>query len=135
MVRSGRNSNSSEILWMSSLPTNLKWILSITTEKKWQHRFFRRSRAANSQVSSGIWPKFELIQAFMHVLIPCKYQKDCTLNRRDKVETASFPLCLWGYFFRRSRADNSVVGGPIWPKFELVRDIMHVLVTYKLKMI
>ena len=38
-----------------------------------------------------------------------------------------------GVFFRRSRADNSVVGGPIWPKFELVRDIMHVLVTYKFK--
>ena len=39
-----------------------------------------------------------------------------------------------GVFFRRSRADNSVVGGPIWLKFELVRDIMHVLVTYKFKM-
>ena len=49
---------------MSSLPTNSKWILSIATEKKWQHRCFRRSRAAYSQVSSGIWPKFDLIQAF-----------------------------------------------------------------------
>ena len=39
-----------------------------------------------------------------------------------------------GVFFRRSRPDNSVVGGPIWPKFELVRAIMHVLVTYKFKM-
>ena len=39
-----------------------------------------------------------------------------------------------GVFFRHSRADNSVVGGPIWPKFELVRDIMDVLVTYKFKM-
>ena len=39
-----------------------------------------------------------------------------------------------GVFFRRSRADNSVVGGPIWPKFELVRDIMHILITYKFKM-
>ena len=37
-------------------------------------------------------------------------------------------------FFRRSRADNSVVGGPIWLKFELVRDIMHVLITYKFEM-
>ena len=95
VVRSGRNSNSSEILWMSSLPTNLKWILSIATEKKWQHLFFRRStcsRAANSQVSSGIWLKFELIQAFMHVLTTCKYQKDRTLNSRDKVATPSFPL-------------------------------------------
>ena len=39
-----------------------------------------------------------------------------------------------GVFFRRSRADNSVVEGPIWPKFELVRDIMRALVTYKFKM-
>ena len=34
---------------------------------------------------------------------------------------------------RRSRAANSVVSGPIWPKFELVRDFMHVLITYKYK--
>ena len=27
------------------------------------------------------------------------------------------------------RAANSVVSGPIWPKFELFRDFMHVLVT------
>ena len=39
-----------------------------------------------------------------------------------------------GVFFKRSRAVNSVVGGPIWPKFKLVRDIMDVLVTYKFKM-
>ena len=41
-----------------------------------------------------------------------------------------------GVFFRCSRADtcNYVVGGPIWPKFELVQDNMHVLVTYKFKM-
>ena len=35
--------------------------------------------------------------------------------------------------FRRSRAANSVVSGPIWLKFELVRDFMHVLVTCKYK--
>ena len=39
-----------------------------------------------------------------------------------------------GEFFIRSRADNSVVGGPIWPKFKLVRYSMHVLVTYKFEM-
>ena len=39
-----------------------------------------------------------------------------------------------GIFFRCSGAVNSVVGGPIWPKFKLVRDIMDVLVTYKFKM-
>ena len=36
-----------------------------------------------------------------------------------------------GVFFRRSGAVNSVVGGPIWPKFKLVRNIKDVLVTYK----
>ena len=36
-----------------------------------------------------------------------------------------------GVFLRRSRAANSVVDGPIWPKFELIHNIMHVLVTSK----
>ena len=36
-----------------------------------------------------------------------------------------------GHFSRRSRAANSAVLGQIWPKFELVRDIMVVLVTCK----
>ena len=36
-----------------------------------------------------------------------------------------------GVFLRRSRAANSVVGGPILPKFELIHNIMHVVVTSK----
>ena len=40
-----------------------------------------------------------------------------------------------GIFFRRSRAANSVVLGRIWLKFELVRDIMVVLVTASMKKI
>ena len=36
-----------------------------------------------------------------------------------------------GVFLRHSRAANSVVGGPIWPKFKLIHNIMHVLVTSK----
>ena len=35
--------------------------------------------------------------------------------------------------FRHSRAANSVVNGPIWPKFKFIRDFMHVLVTRKYK--
>ena len=31
------------------------------------------------------------------------------------------------------KAAKSVVSGPIWPKFELVRDFMHALVTCKYK--
>ena len=40
-----------------------------------------------------------------------------------------------GVFLRRSRAANSIVDGPIWPKFELVHNIMHVLVTSKFEKI
>ena len=43
-----------------------------------------------------------------------------------------FPISL-GKFFRHSRAANSVVSGPIWWKFELVLDFMHVLITCKYK--
>ena len=38
--------------------------------------FFRRPRAANSEVSGGILPKFELIQAFIVVLVTCKNEID-----------------------------------------------------------
>ena len=36
-----------------------------------------------------------------------------------------------GIFSRRSRAANSAVLVPIWPNFELVRDVIDVLVTCK----
>ena len=38
--------------------------------------FFRRSRAANSAVSSQIWPNFEVLRVLMHVIITCKHEKD-----------------------------------------------------------
>ena len=38
---------------------------------------------------------------------------------------------MYGDFSRRSRAANSAVLGPIWPNFELVRDVMDILVTCK----
>ena len=39
MVRSGRNSNSFEILCMSSIPASTKRIRSKATKKRWRHRF------------------------------------------------------------------------------------------------
>ena len=116
---------------MSSLYASLKSIGSIVTEKKWKHQYFRHCyRAAYSLVSSQICRKVNLIQALMHVLITCKYQKDQMKQWRHH-----FPhYKSMGVFLRHSRADNSRVSGPIWPKFELFLDIMHVLVPYKFKM-
>ena len=80
---SGRSSNTSMILCLSFLPASLKRIRLKATGKKRRYRYFSRSRAANSIVSSWILPKFELIYmyALMHILITCKYQKDW-INQR-----------------------------------------------------
>ena len=37
---------------------------------------FWRSRADNSEVSGGIWQKFELIQVLMQLLVTCKNEED-----------------------------------------------------------
>ena len=44
------------------------------------------------ETSGRIWPNFELIQAFMHVLIACKYEKDQMKNSGENVMTTFSPL-------------------------------------------
>ena len=44
------------------------------------------------ETSGTIWPNFELIQAFMHVLIACKYEKDQMKNSKANVMTSFSPL-------------------------------------------
>ena len=56
------------------------------------HQFFRCPRADNSRVGGGIWPKFELIQAFMHALVTCKNKADSIKNVGARVVTTFFPL-------------------------------------------
>ena len=56
------------------------------------HQFFGRPRADNSGVGGGIWPKFELIQAFMHVLFTCKNEVDQIKNEGARVFTRFLPL-------------------------------------------
>ena len=67
----------------------------------------------------------------MHVLTTCKNEDDRIKNEGARVFTRLLPLLVYGDFSRRSRAANSAVLGPIWPNFELVRDVIDVLVTYK----
>ena len=43
--------------------------------------------AANSVASGGIWPKFELIQAYIHVLVTCKNEEDSIKNEGARVAT------------------------------------------------
>ena len=54
--------------------------------------FFRCSRTDNYGVRCGIWPKFELIQTFMHVIVTCKNEDDSIKNEGASVVTTLFPL-------------------------------------------
>ena len=44
------------------------------------------------ETSGRVWLNFELIQALMHVLITCKYEKDPIKNRGENVMTKFSPL-------------------------------------------
>ena len=89
VVRSSQNLNSSKLSCMLSLSASMKRIRSRTDEKKWRHPFpiislwvffFRRSRAANSAVGGPIRLKFKLVQALMHVIVTCNYEKERKKN-------------------------------------------------------
>ena len=67
----------------------------------------------------------------MHVLVTCKNEDNRIKNEGAGVFTRFLPLKVYGDFSRCPRAANSAVLGPIWPNFELLRDVMDVLVTCK----
>ena len=71
-------------------------------------------------------PSFNACSCYM------KVSKGSNQKQQRKSGNTIFPIIRsMGVFLRRSRAANSVVGGPIWPKFELIHNIMHVLATSK----
>ena len=71
-------------------------------------------------------PSFNACSCYM------KVSKGSNQKQQRKSGNTIFPIIRSiGVFLRRSRAANSVVGGPIWPKFELIHNIMHVFVTSK----
>ena len=69
------------------------------SQEKWQHRYFRCSRAGNSVVRGRIWPNFKLIQALMYVIVTCKYDKE-TIKKQLRISgNTVFPIIsLWGFF-------------------------------------
>ena len=67
----------------------------------------------------------------MHVLDTCKNEEDPIKNEGTRVFTRFLPLQVYGDFSRPSRAANSAVLGPISPNFELILDVMDILVTCK----
>ena len=92
LVRSGLISNSSEILWMSSLPANMKKIRSKMKALEWTQHFPLYNCIVAMETSGRIWPNFKLIQALIHVLITCKYEKNLIKNSGENVMISFSPL-------------------------------------------
>ena len=67
----------------------------------------------------------------MAVLVTSKFDEVPIKNERAWRHL--FPIISLWEIFRRSRAANSIVSGPIWPKVKLLQDFMHVLDTCKYK--
>ena len=67
----------------------------------------------------------------MVVLVTCKNKEDPLKIEGVSVVTTFLQLEVYGFFFRNSRAANSAVCFQIWPKFELCRGFMIILVTCK----
>ena len=149
---SDRNSNSVDTLWLSSLSARMEKIRSKMKALEWPQcicRFFRRSRAEYSICNSGIWKKFKLIQALMHVLFPAEMKKiqlkikvlewlsslSARMEKiRSKMKALEWPQCICR-FFRRSRAEYSICNSGIWKKFKLIQALMHVLFPAEMKKI
>ena len=83
-----------QTLWLSWIPERMKKIRSKMKTLEWPQDnmlIFLRSRADNSEVSSRIWQKFELIQVLMHVLVTCKNDEDPMKNEFAGVTTTFLP--------------------------------------------
>ena len=53
---------------------------------------FSDAQGQITRVGGGIWPKFELIQAFMHVLVTCKNEDVRFKNEGARVFTRFLPF-------------------------------------------
>ena len=63
--------------------------------------------------------------------ITCKNEEYPIKNEVARVATTFLSLYVYGDFSRRFRSSNSAVGGRIWQNFELIRDFMAVLISFK----
>ena len=87
-VRSGQILNSVETLWLSSIPAKMKKIRSKIEALECSQHY-----TSIFQTRKGsIWQKFELIQAFMHVLVTCKNEDDRFKNEGARAFTRFLPL-------------------------------------------
>ena len=81
-----------------SLPASMKKIRSKMKALEWTQHFPHYNSMVAMETSGRIWPDFELIQALIHVLITCKYEKNPIKNSGENVMTSFSPLKVYGDF-------------------------------------
>ena len=139
VVGSGQFSNSSETLRLSLLPAKMKKIRSKMTSgaRVFTTLYINFSEAQGritleSVVVSGRNFKssklscISLLPAIMRMIESKMKELECSQDFSNYKSMGIFPDAQ-----AKSRAANSAVLGPIWLNFELVRDVMDVLDTYK----
>ena len=101
VVVSGRNSNSSKLSCMSSLPARMRMIESKMKELECSQDYSHYKSMgifpdAQGQLLGPIWPNFELVRDVMDVLVTCKYEEDQIKNEGARVFTTFSPIItLW----------------------------------------
>ena len=135
LVRSGRISNSFEILWMSSLPASMKKIRFKNENARVVTTFYINNSDGQGQITlvlvvvsgrnlnSSKLSCMSFLPARMRMIKSKMKELECS---QDFSHYKSM-----GIFSKRSRAANSAVLGPIWLIFKLVQDVIDVLVTCK----
>ena len=109
---------------MSSIPARMKKIqLKIKT--------LERSQDFSHYKSMGIFPDAQGQSMVGSSQISTSSKTLCLSSLPAKMKKIRSKMKALGDFSRRPRAANSAVLGLIWLNFELVRDIMDVLVTCK----
>ena len=88
VVRSGRNSNLSELSCMLSLPASMKRIGRKTAEKKWRHRFLHYNPMGafcchGNQSPDPIWPKTLCSQSPTPMMLLVKFGCDQPIGLSD----------------------------------------------------
>ena len=125
------NTGQTLVKLMSHLKKNDK----VNKVEKWQKQVAQRATIAHLSPMCRGQISFKKIQthpSFNACSCYMKVSKGSNQKQQRKSGNTIFPIIRSiGVFLRRSRAANSVVGGPTWPKFELIHNIIHVLVTSK----
>ena len=132
LVRSGRISNSSEMLWMSSLPASMKKIRSKNIGARVFTTLYINFLDAQGQITleSVVVSGRNLNSSKLSCMSSLPARMRVIESKMKELECSQDFSHYWD-FSRRSRAAYSAVLDPIWPNFELVRDVMDVLVTCK----